>query len=89
MADFHRDLKRQLSRKPTEPRGGVQVNDDRHRRDVEWFYRAKLKDPPTPPYKLAKDYLETRARLGRDQRKIVKAGIARAERILGKVPGNK
>jgi hypothetical protein len=74
ISDFHHDLKRQLSRKPTEPRGGVQKNDARHRRDVDWFYRRTLKDPP--------DSLRVLARTVSNRPFLVKTGIARAERIL-------
>ena len=79
IADFYRAL-------TTQARGGIQANEDRHRRDVEWFYRHALKDPPDPIYTLAAEYVQIAAHLSGDQRATVKAGIARAERILNQLP---
>lgn len=63
------------------------ANDDRHRRDVEWFYRHELKHPPESLHALAAAYVAQRTlALSEDHRPTVKTGIARAERILSQVP---
>jgi hypothetical protein len=68
------------------PRGGVQANDDRHRRDVRWWYDYELKDPPENLYSLANEYAKGRRAAGvhieRDQRATIRKGIERAEQVL-------
>jgi len=61
-------------------------------RDVEWFYRAILKDPKDTIGALARDYYSNHpdpAMLtgkAKDHRPTVKAGIARARHLLADVP---
>ncbi len=71
-------------------RKGAQVNAERIRRDVRWFYQAKIKHPPDTVVKLAHEYHDAvhrgLAMAAEDHRATVKSGIARARRLLSNVP---
>jgi len=63
--------------------GEQQLEAQRIEQDVDWFYRAKIKQPPDKIRQLARDYLAAlgEAREG-DGRSTVQAGIERVERAL-------
>jgi hypothetical protein len=67
---------------PELPRGRAAKNRGRHIvRDVEWFYRAKIKYPPDTPYAIAKEHA-ARAKTARVWHSVVQHGIARAKQLL-------
>ena len=53
-------------------------------RNVEWFYRAKIKYPPDTLYSIAKEHT-TRNKTARVWHSVVQTGIARAEQLLAAV----
>jgi hypothetical protein len=76
------------------PKGGWKSDEDLAR-NVSWFYRSKLKDPPDSIRTLAAEYVRARAREkaehgegdddlddGRDARPIVRDGIRRVQHLL-------
>ena len=64
------------------PPGRAAKNRGRHiERDVEWFYRAKIKRPRDSPYKIAKEHAQ-RQRSAGVWTSVVDNGIARAEQLL-------
>ena len=65
----------------SDARHGAVVDVSQIRRDVDWFYRARVKAPPESIRSLALAYRDRG-----DARRTVKPGIARAERLLGDVP---
>ena len=67
--------------------GGAHVS-----RDVEWYYRAELKDPPDSIRSLAKEYATPSASnrsKETDSRSVVQAGIRRAKTLLAVFEGEK
>lgn len=64
--------------------GRLSKNDGRHiRRDVEWYYRAEIKQPPDSISQLAREYAVV---AGRDTKahSVIRNGIARAKDLLAR-----
>jgi hypothetical protein len=64
---------------PGKEKGGAELM----ARDVEWFYRIKIKHPKDSERSVAREYLATLAgKRGGDGRATVRAAVTRAERAL-------
>ena len=67
------------------PRGRRVKHDGEHvRRDVEWFYRHKLKNPSDTIASLAREYADV-AQRGTDARSVIQNGMKRAEHFLSAI----
>jgi hypothetical protein len=77
---LHQEAVMRLTTTSSNWRRGPVVNSARICRDVGWFYRRKIKSPPDKISSLAREYQAGAHRT--DTRQTVKAGIARAERLL-------
>lgn len=68
--------------------GGRQPKDDGYvERDVEWFYRAEIKDPPETIYVIAQSHQRAVGAMQANvNHSVVQNAIKRTKELLGKVP---
>ncbi len=89
-ADSLKRLNRLLS--PTFDRRGVRPRVATIARDIEWFYRARLKNPKDSIRAIAREYHATAHQVPKtdtaDHRPTVRAGIERARHLLADIPGS-
>jgi hypothetical protein len=69
---------------------GTILDEDRLRRDVEWFYRNQIQQPRRSQRWLASAYVEqqraTGTTLSPDQHDTISSGIKRARKLLSEIP---
>lgn len=72
------DVEARLMKARGDWRRGVVVDAQKLRRDVEWFYRSRIKSPPDTKYRLARE--------SGVADKVVRVGSERAAKLLREVP---